>query len=121
MASDAVLILIVLSLKPSLDKVREIVNKRIPEFTSLERSPSKRKKKVYLDYLQNRSGQTLDATVATPLYWDEVKPGLLPQDFTILNVYERLDKIGDIFKGVLGKGINVNKSINKLEDLQNKD
>ena len=111
--------------------IAKIVNKRIPEFTSLERSPSKRKKKVYLDYLQNRSGQTLaapysvrprpHATVATPLYWDEVKPGLLPQDFTILNVYERLDKIGDIFKGVLGKGINVNKSINKLEDLQNKD
>ena len=110
--------------------IAKIVNNRIPEFTSLERSPSKRKKKVYLDYLQNRSGQTLaapysvrpkpHATVATPLYWDEVKPGLLPQNFTILNVPERLAKIGDIFKGVLGKGIDINKSIKKLEKLRNK-
>ncbi|MEJ2618501.1 MAG: hypothetical protein P8Z35_26345, partial [Ignavibacteriaceae bacterium] len=35
--------------------IAKIVNSRIPDFTSLERSPSKRKKKVYLDYLQNRS------------------------------------------------------------------
>ncbi|MEJ2615383.1 MAG: hypothetical protein P8Z35_10515, partial [Ignavibacteriaceae bacterium] len=51
------------------------------------------------------------ATVATPLFWDEVKPGLLPQNFTILNIPERLNKIGDIFTGILGKGIDVNKSI----------
>ncbi|MFZ0452206.1 MAG: DNA ligase D [Ignavibacteriaceae bacterium] len=110
--------------------IAKIVNNRIPEFTSLERSPSKRKKKVYLDYLQNRSGQTLaapysvrpkpHATVAAPLYWEEVKPGLSPQNFTILNIPGRLNETGDIFKGVLGKGIDVNRSIQKLEKLQNK-
>ena len=71
--------------------ISKIVNTRIPEFTSLERSPAKRQKRVYLDYLQNRSGQTLvapysvrprkGATVSTPLYWDEVKPGLSPKEF----------------------------------------
>jgi bifunctional non-homologous end joining protein LigD len=110
--------------------IAKIVSDRIPEFTSLERSPSKRKKKVYLDYLQNRSGQTLaapysvrprpNATVAAPLFWDEVKPGLSPENFTIKNMPERLNKIGDIFKGVLGKGINISKSIKKLEEIQNK-
>ena len=110
--------------------IAKIVNNRIPEFTSLERSPSKRKKKIYLDYLQNRSGQTLaapysvrprpGATVATPLFWEEVKTGLTPENFTIINIPERLNKIGDIFKGILGKGIDIQKSIKKLEALQNK-
>ena len=110
--------------------IAKIANNRIPEFTSLERSPSKRKKKVYLDYLQNRSGQTLaapysvrprpGATVATPLHWKEVKPGLSPQNFTILNIHDRLKETGDIFKGVLGKGIDVQKSLKKLESIQNK-
>ena len=108
--------------------IAKIVNDRIPEFSSLERSPSKRKKKVYLDYLQNRSGQTLaapysvrprpHATVATPLYWEEVKPGLSPQKFTILNIPGRLKEMGDIFKKILGKGIDINKSFQKLEEIQ---
>jgi bifunctional non-homologous end joining protein LigD len=110
--------------------IGKIVNNRIPEFTSLERSPSKRKKKVYLDYLQNRSGQTLaapysvrprpGATVATPLYWEEVKEGLSPKNFTIFNIPDRLNNIGDIFENVLGKGIDINKSIKKLEEIRNK-
>ncbi len=110
--------------------IGKIVNNRIPEFTSLERSPSKRKKKIYLDYLQNRSGQTLaapysvrprpGATVATPLFWEEVKTGLLPENFTILNIPDRINKIGDIFKNVLKKGIDIKKSIKKLEVIQNK-
>ena len=110
--------------------IAKIVNNRIPEFTSLIRSPSKRKKRVYLDYLQNRAGQTLaapysvrprpDATVATPLFWKEVKSGLSPKDFTIKNVPQRVEKIGDIFHKILGKGIDINKSIKKLEELQGK-
>jgi bifunctional non-homologous end joining protein LigD len=107
--------------------VAKIVNKKIPKITSLERSPSKRKKKVYLDYLQNRRGQTLaapysirpkpGATVAAPLEWDEVKKGLSPKDFTIDTIHKRLAKKGDIFKNILGKGIDIKKSLSKLEKL----
>jgi bifunctional non-homologous end joining protein LigD len=97
----------------------------VPSFTSLERSPSKRQKKVYLDYLQNRPGQTLaapysvrprpGATVATPLKWSEVKKGLDPKQYHIKNIMKRLSKTGDIFKPVLGKGIDIEKCISKLE------
>lgn len=107
--------------------IAKIVHSRIPGFTSLERSPSKRKKKVYLDYLQNRKGQTLaapysvrpkpGATVATPLEWNEVKTGLNPKDFTIKTIHERLKKKGDIFKPVLGAGINIQKILKKLESM----
>jgi bifunctional non-homologous end joining protein LigD len=105
--------------------IGKMVNTWIPEFTSLERSPSKRKKKVYLDYLQNRKGQTLaapysvrpkpGATVSTPLKWEEVKEGLHPSDFTIKNIHKRLDKTGDLFKGVLGPGIDIEKCIKRIE------
>jgi bifunctional non-homologous end joining protein LigD len=104
--------------------IGNIVNGWIPDFTSLERSPSKRKKKVYLDYLQNRKGQTLaapysirpkpGATVSTPLKWEEVKSGLHPSDFTIKNIFKRLEKTGDLFKGVLGAGIDIEKCITVL-------
>jgi bifunctional non-homologous end joining protein LigD len=60
-----------------------IVHRDISSFTSIERSPAKRKKKIYLDFLQNRSIQTIaapyslrprpGATVSTPLHWEEVK------------------------------------------------
>ncbi|MDP4196506.1 MAG: DNA ligase, partial [Bacteroidota bacterium] len=81
--------------------------------------------KVYLDYLQNRSGQTIaapysvrpkpGATVSAPLNWDEVKPGLDPMKFNIKTMPERIEKLGDIFKGVLGTEINLIKSLKDLE------
>lgn len=105
--------------------IARIVHNRIPEFTSLERSPGKRQKKVYLDYLQNRKGQTLaapysarpkpGAPVSTPLRWEEVNHRLNPKDFNIRSIFDRLKDTGDLFKGVLGAGIDIEKSIRKLE------
>lgn len=103
----------------------DIVHRRLPDFTSLERMVAKRKRKMYLDFLQNRPGATIagpyslrpkpGATVSMPLDWDEVKPGLKMQDFTIFNVVARLKKKGDLFKGVLGKGIDLEKVLKKTK------
>jgi bifunctional non-homologous end joining protein LigD len=97
----------------------KLVNNKIPKITSLERNPSKRKHKVYLDYLQNRQGQTLaapysvrprrEAPVSTPLKWDELKKSLYPEQFTIVNLHKRL-KTGDILK-VSWKRIDIEKCI----------
>ncbi len=103
-----------------------IANDQMKGFTTLERNLKKRgDKHIYLDYLQNRRGQTISsvyslrpkigATVSTPLSWEEVKSGLSPKQFTIHNIEERVIKIGDIFKDVLGKGIDLKKCIKKLE------
>jgi bifunctional non-homologous end joining protein LigD len=91
----------------------------LPSFTSIERMTSKRKGKIYIDYLQNRPQATLaaayslrpkpGATVSMPLHWDEVKKGLKMKDFTIKNALERIKSEGDIFKPVLGKGIDLKK------------
>lgn len=104
-----------------------IVNKQLPDLTSLERTVSARKGKMYLDFLQNRPGATIagpyslrpkiGATVSMPLDWKEVKPGLKMKDFTIFNTMERLKKKGDLFKPVLGKGIDLEKAIKKTKEL----
>jgi bifunctional non-homologous end joining protein LigD len=78
-----------------------IVHKELPGTTSILRKPALRQKRVYLDYLQNRRGQTLAAAysvrpapgapVSTPLQWKEVRKSLNPTKFTILNLARRLD------------------------------
>lgn len=100
------------------------IHEKAPKITSLERHPAKRKNKVYLDYLQNGRGQTLaapyslrpwpGATVSTPLKWNEVKPGLHPSKFTIETIFPRLKKYGDLWKPVLEKGIDMDKSLKLL-------
>lgn len=101
------------------------VNRELPKFTTLERSIKNRGGKMYLDFLQNRPGATIagvyslrprpGATVSMPLDWNEVKPGLKMRDFTIFNALDRLKETGDLFTGVLGKGIDMQKVISSAQ------
>ncbi|MBV2165209.1 MAG: DNA ligase D [Kaistella sp.] len=104
----------------------QLVQKQIPDITTLERNLQKRDKgKIYLDYLQNRRGQTLasvyslrpknGAPVSMPIEWDELKTGLKPTDFNIENALQRIEKKGDIFKPVFGKGFDMLKALELLE------
>ncbi|HUM46060.1 MAG TPA: DNA ligase D [Chitinophagales bacterium] len=101
--------------------IATLVHEQIPEYTSIERIVKARKGKMYIDFLQNRPQATIaapyslrpkpGATVSMPLQWEEVKKGLKMTDFTIFNTMERVRSMGDIFKPVLGKGINLEKII----------
>lgn len=102
-----------------------MVHQELPKITSIERIVKNRKGKMYLDFLQNRPHATIaapysvrpkpGATVSMPLHWDEVKKGLKMQDFTMQNALERIKSEGDIFKPVLGKGINLEKVLRKFQ------
>ena len=103
-----------------------LAHEQLTEFTTLERNLQKRgHQHIYMDYLQNRRGQTIasvyslrpkpGATVSAPLLWKEVKSGLSPGDFTINNILERVKKTGDIFTGILGKGIDLKKCLKNLD------
>ena len=104
------------------------VHQRLPHTTSLERTVKKRSHKIYIDFLQNRSGQTLaapysvrpkpGATVSTPLEWSEINASLSPSHFTIRNVLKRFEQKGDIWKPVLGKGVNIESILKKIEALR---
>lgn len=98
----------------------------LPDTTTLERNLKKRgKNKIYIDYLQNRRGQTIasayslrpkpGATASAPLEWKEVKKGLHPSQFDIISLPKRVTKKGDLFKPVLGKGIDLMKCLKKME------
>ena len=102
-----------------------MAHEELKEFTTLERNLEKRgNKHIYMDHLQNRRGQTIASvyslrpkkggTVSTPLEWKEVKKGLSPFQFTIHNIEERVKLKGDFFKGILGKGIDLNQCLEKL-------
>lgn len=100
------------------------INEQLPKTTSLERNPQKRLKQVYLDYLQNRQGQTLvapyavrprpGALVSTPLEWDEVNEHLDPKEFNIKTMNKRLKKAGDPFKAVLSGSVDIQAVLKRL-------
>ncbi|MBX4210889.1 DNA ligase D [Candidatus Parcubacteria bacterium] len=129
--------------------IANLTHERLPKITSIERSPSKRNKKVYVDYLQNIRGQTLAAAyslrprpkapvstpliwrgqtlaaayslrprpkapVSTPLIWNEVKSGLYPEQFTIKNIFKRIEKIGDIWKPVIHTKTNIKRALDRI-------
>jgi len=104
-----------------------LVNQELPDITSIVRNPAKRKGKIYLDFLQNREIQTAAAAyslrpkrgmpVSTPLHWDEVKKGLTPTTYHINNIFDRVKTEGDLFKPVLGKGINLANVLKKLSSI----
>jgi bifunctional non-homologous end joining protein LigD len=80
------------------------VLRELKEIATITRHVTKRGDKVYLDYLQNRHGQTIvapfsvrplpGATVSMPLVWDEVNSDLDPRTFTIANALDRMERMG---------------------------
>jgi bifunctional non-homologous end joining protein LigD len=110
--------------------IANVVNARLPAVTSLVRSPRSRQGRVYLDYLQNGKGKTLagaysvrpypGATVSTPLKWTEVRRGLDPAAFTMKTMPKRLGTVGDLWKPVLGPGIDLPASLERLASLLKK-
>ena len=93
-------------------------------FTTPRMVSAREKGKVYFDYLQNASGKTISAPyvlrahpgapVATPLKWEEVVPGLKPQQFHIANVLRRFERVGDLFAGVLNKPQELGPALEQL-------
>ena len=104
--------------------IASLVQEQLPETTTLERSLSKRGPKIYIDYLQNRTGQTLasvyslrpvpGASVSAPLEWKEVNHKLTPKLFTIKNMLQRIKKKGDLFLPVLTEANSIDKALKAL-------
>jgi bifunctional non-homologous end joining protein LigD len=104
-----------------------VVNEK-PDLFTTPRAVARRKKgRVYFDYLQISSIKTISAPyvlrahdgapVSTPLAWDEVKAGLLPQQFTIENAPARFRAVGDLFRPVLDKPQRIEPALTKLSEM----
>ncbi|MEO6850643.1 MAG: DNA ligase D, partial [Mucilaginibacter sp.] len=98
-----------------------LIHDELPDTTSVERSPAKRKNRIYIDFLQNRRGQTIacpysvrpkpGATVSAPLHWHEVNDSLKLSDFTIYNMQERVEKVEDPWKDLTKSKNDLKKAL----------
>ncbi len=96
------------------------------ELTSLERLPSARRGRIYLDYLQNAKGKTMasvysirprpGATVSAPVSWDELDAGFDPRRFTLATMRRRLDKKGDLWRGIFDHRVDMKKILAVFEE-----
>ncbi|HEY2091219.1 MAG TPA: non-homologous end-joining DNA ligase [Thermoanaerobaculia bacterium] len=69
--------------------------------------------RVLVDYNQNAWGRTLAsiysvrptpfAGVSAPVTWEEIERGIRIEDFRVDNIVARVQKVGDLWKPVLGK------------------
>jgi bifunctional non-homologous end joining protein LigD len=104
--------------------IAKLVHAELPRITSIERIVKNRSGKMYIDFLQNRPQATIaapyslrpkpGAPVSMPLHWEEVKKGLKITDHTIFNAIDRVKEMGDLFKPVIEKGIDLKKIIQQF-------
>ncbi len=104
--------------------IAQKVHEASPDNTSLERSPSKRKGLIYVDFLQNRRGQTIaspysarpkpGASVSYPLSWNEINESLDMADFDIFNVPDLIANREDPWKTIFDEKQNLKKALANL-------
>jgi len=106
-----------------------LIVKANPEIATVERSLKKRKRRrIYVDHMQNARGKSIvaaysvrprpGATVSAPLEWTEVsRKKITPQDFTIKNMPERLERKGDLFKPVLDSKQTLAAKVDELKSM----
>ena len=91
-----------------VERVSRAVGSTVPDLISWEWAKGARKGRARLDYTQNASIKTLvapysvrpapRAPVSTPIAWDELDdPELRPDRWTIRDLPERVDRLGDLF------------------------
>ena len=91
-----------------VERVSKAVGSTVPDLISWEWAKAARKGRARLDYTQNASIKTLvapysvrpapGAPVSTPISWEELDdPEIRPDRWTIRNLPERIEKVGDLF------------------------
>lgn len=94
-----------------------------PDNITMVWEKSKRQGKVFVDHNRNAFGQTIasvysvrprpGAPVSVPLMWEEVGE-VANGDVTIVNIWERLERHGDLFAPVLDGGQTLDEAEEKL-------
>ena len=84
-----------------------------PGDATMEWDVPSRAGKVFIDHNQNVAGKTIasvysvrprpGAPVSTPILWEELD-SVLPDDFTIATIWDRVRRFGDLFSPVLAGG-----------------
>lgn len=107
------------------EAIGRLLLKVCPEKVTLERMVARRTGKVYVDYLQNRRGQTITsvygvrpqpgAPVSAPVTWEEVEA--VPPRFTIRSIWARLAAVGDLFAPMLELQQDLRRATAQLQQM----
>ncbi|WP_257349710.1 non-homologous end-joining DNA ligase [Pseudalkalibacillus decolorationis] len=104
--------------------VAEYMLEKLPDKITLDRVKKRRGKKLYFDYLQLWKGRTMaapysvratkEASVSTPVTWQEVEEGFKPSDFTMEVILKRIKEKGDLFRVVRTEKEQNNQRLNDV-------
>jgi bifunctional non-homologous end joining protein LigD len=94
---------------------QELASRHPSLLTAEYRVAQRPRGRVLVDYNQNAWGRTLasiysvrprpEATVSAPVTWKEIERGVRNEDFTMMNVPNRVARLGDLWKPLLsGRG-----------------
>jgi bifunctional non-homologous end joining protein LigD len=92
-------------------EVAGVLAEREPKRLTVEARKAKRGDRILIDFMRNAYAQTAvppyavrpkpGAPVATPLAWDELDdPKLSSRSWTIATIADRIDSVGDPWKGI---------------------
>ncbi|MFP5225596.1 MAG: non-homologous end-joining DNA ligase [Actinomycetota bacterium] len=92
-----------------VERICRIVHRAFPEATTMAPRIADRAGKVFLDHAMVSEGRNIasiysmrptpEATIGMPVTWDELRTtDVVPTDFTIESVWERLGEVGDLFE-----------------------
>jgi bifunctional non-homologous end joining protein LigD len=105
-------------------KVALILSNQNPKKYTIESRKSKRKKRVFIDYLRNAFAQTHvapysirpieKAPIATPILWKELSKNLDSQSFNIKNIFKRRS---NPFSSLNSKSVSLKNAVKKIEEL----
>jgi bifunctional non-homologous end joining protein LigD len=104
----------------------KLIRLKIPHLVALKGSDDNTYGKVILDYLMNEEGNVVvapyslvrseNATVATPLLWEEVNSELRLEAFNHETIFNRLNETGDPFENLFKKKVDGEALLEKLDE-----
>lgn len=111
--------------KPIARKLSEFLATEDPDRFTIEMRKKDRGDRIFVDYLRNEYAQTAvppyavrpkpGAPVAVPLRWEELDdPDLHAQQYTVRNVFERLESRGDAWEDISREAVYLKKAIQAL-------
>ncbi len=106
----------------------QLLADRHPDTLTTEMRKAEREGRLFLDYVRNGYGATAvapyslrprpGAPVATPLAWDELQdPDLRSNTYNLRNIWDRLDKVGDPWQGMMRNARSLKEPRKKLDKL----
>jgi bifunctional non-homologous end joining protein LigD len=102
-----------------------LIHRADPERTTMAWRVADRAGRIFIDHNMNRRGANIAAAyslrpepgapVSTPLTWEEVEEGgFVPRDFRIDDVWDRLERLGDLWAPLLGPGEDIGPAMEAL-------